>query len=117
MPADWIGSSPSEQGRGATNLYIGHHPMTRPKIPNASFFYDIVPGGVWEPRVPPPCDGSFQKSLQEVYGNRVSPLHETDFVKDLQDPCVSHHMNDAFFKKKIIDRRCMGTVCPPPGKN
>ena len=58
-------------------------------------FSDIITGGVWELRV---------------------PLHEFDFVIDLQEPCVLLHMNDALSKKQFIDRRCMGTVCPPPCK-
>ena len=58
-------------------------------------FSDIITGGVWEPRV---------------------PLHEFDFVIDLQEPCVSLHMNDALSKKQLIDRRCMGTACPPSCK-
>ena len=77
-------------------------------------FSDIITGGVREPRVP--------LHVMEVfrYYRRCMepcvPLHEFDFVIDLQEPCVSLHMNDALSKKQFIDRRCMGTACPPPCK-
>ena len=63
----------------------------------------------------PPCDWSFQISLQEVYGNRVSPsmrLKFSDIITGgVREPRVPLHVMEVF---RYHHRRCMGTACPPP---